>query len=139
MMSQSWRSRLVADVVKRRRREMTAEETKLFGIDKLIVPRSDIPVVTHVDYSARIQTVHAVTNPRYYALLSVFKRESGRPVLVNTSCNVRSKPIVCSPEDGFRCFMGCELDVLAVGNCYLRKDAQDPALKQNYESDLEPD
>jgi carbamoyltransferase len=122
MMSETWRSRLVADVVKRRRREMTAEETKLFGIDKLNVPRSDIPAVTHVDYSARIQTVHAATNPRYYALLSAFKRESGRPVLVNTSCNVRGKPIVCSPEDGFRCFMGCELDVLAVGNCYLRKD-----------------
>ena len=130
---------LAADVVKRRRREMTAEEKQLFGIDRLNVPRSDIPAVTHVDYSARIQTVHADTNPRYYALLSAFERETGCPVLVNTSFNVRGEPIVCRPEDGFRCFMGCELDVLAVGNCYLRKDAQDPALKQNYESDLEPD
>lgn len=130
---------LVADVVARRRREMTAEEKRLFGIDKLNVPRSDIPAVTHVDYSARIQTVHADTNPRYYALLSAFERETGCPVLVNTSFNVRGEPIVCSPEDGFRCFMGCELDVLAVGNCYLRKDTQDPSLKQNYESAFEPD
>jgi len=130
---------LVADVVKRRRREMTAEERQLFGIDKLNVPRSDIPAVTHVDYSARIQTVHADTNARYYALLSAFERETGCPVLVNTSFNVRGEPIVCRPEDAFRCFMGCELDVLAVGNCYLRKDAQDPALKQNYESAFEPD
>jgi carbamoyltransferase len=130
---------LVADVAKRRRREMTAEEKELFGIDKLNVPRSDIPAVTHVDYSARIQTVQADTNPRFYALLSAFERETGCPVLVNTSFNVRGEPIVCTPEDGFRCFMGCELDVLAVGNCYLRKDAQDPALKQNYASGFEPD
>ena len=130
---------LVADVVKPRRREMTSAEQKLFGIDKLNVPRSDIPAVTHVDYSARIQTVHADTNPRYYALLSAFEQQTGCPVLVNTSFNVRGEPIVGSPEDAFRCFMGCELDVLAVGNCYLRKDAQDPALKQNYESAFEPD
>jgi len=130
---------LVADVVQRRRREMTAAEQQLFGIDKLNVPRSDIPAVTHVDYSARIQTVHADTNPRYYALLSAFESETGCPVLVNTSFNVRGEPIVCRPEDAFRCFMGCELDVLAVGNCYLRKEAQDPALKQNYESAFEPD
>jgi len=130
---------LVADVVKRRRREMTAREKDLFGIDKLNVSRSDIPAVTHVDYSARIQTVHADTNPRYYALLSAFERETGCPILVNTSFNVRGEPIVCKPEDGFRCFMGCELDVLAVGNCYLRKDAQDPALKQNHAAAFEPD
>jgi carbamoyltransferase len=130
---------LVADVVQRRRREMTAQEKQLFGIDKLNVPRSDIPAVTHVDYSARIQTVHADTNPRYYALLSAFERETGCPVLVNTSFNVRGEPIVGSPEDAFRCFMGCELDALAVGNCYLRKELQNPALKQNYESAFEPD
>jgi carbamoyltransferase len=130
---------LVADVVKRRRREMTTREKDLFGIDKLNVSRSDIPAVTHVDYSARIQTVHADTNPRYYALLSAFERETGCPILVNTSFNVRGEPIVCKPEDGFRCFMGCELDVLAVGNCYLRKDAQDPALKQNHVAAFEPD
>jgi len=130
---------LVADVFRSRRREMTTEEQKLFGIDKLNVPRSDIPAVTHVDYSARIQTVHEDTNPRYYALLSAFERKTGCPVLVNTSFNVRGEPIVCTPEDAFRCFMGTELDVLAVGNCYLRKEDQDPALKQNYETAFELD
>jgi carbamoyltransferase len=130
---------LVADVVKGRRREMTADEKKLFGIDQLNVPRSDIPAVTHIDYSARIQTVHEDTNPRYYALLSAFERKTGCPVLVNTSFNVRGEPIVCTPEDAFRCFMGTELDVLAVGNCYLRKAQQNPALKQNYESAFELD
>ena len=130
---------LVADVVSSRRRKMTAEEMQLFGIDKLNVPRSDIPAVTHVDYSARIQTVHEGTNPRYYALLSAFERKTGCPVLVNTSFNVRGEPIVGTPEDAFRCFMGTELDVLAVGSCYLRKEAQDPALKKNYESAFELD
>ena len=130
---------LVADVVKSRRRTMTAEENQLFGIDKLNVPRSDIPAVTHVDYSARIQTVHQDTNPRYHALLSVFERKTGCPLVVNTSFNVRGEPIVGSPEDAFRCFMGTELDVLAVGNCYLRKEDQDPALKQNYETAFELD
>jgi carbamoyltransferase len=130
---------LVADVVKSRRRAMTADELQLFGIDKLNVPRSDIPAVTHVDYSARVQTVHEDTNPRYYALLSAFERKTGCPVLVNTSFNVRGEPIVGTPEDAFRCFMGTELDILAVGNCYLRKEVQDPALKQNYESAFELD
>jgi carbamoyltransferase len=130
---------LVADVVKSRRREMTAEEKQLFGIDKLNVPRSEIPAVTHVDYSARIQTVHEDTNARYYALISAFERKTGCPVIVNTSFNVRGEPIVCTPEDAFRCFMGNELDVLAVGNCYLRKEDQDPSLKQNYESAFELD
>jgi carbamoyltransferase len=130
---------LVADVVKSRRREMTEQEKQLFGIDKLNVPRSDIPAVTHVDYSARIQTVHRDTNPRYHALLSEFGRRTGCPVLVNTSFNVRGEPIVGSPEDAFRCFMGTELDVLVVGNCYLRKEDQDPALKQNYEAAFELD
>lgn len=130
---------LVADVVKSRRRQMTADEQALFGIEKLNVPRSDIPAVTHVDYSARIQTVQADTNPRYHALLSEFERQTGCPVLVNTSFNVRGEPIVGTPEDAFRCFMGTELDVLAVGNCYLRKEAQNPALKQNYETAFELD
>ncbi len=118
---------------------MTAEQQALFGIDKLNVPRSDIPAVTHVDYSARIQTVHRGTNPRYHALLSAFERETGCPVLVNTSFNVRGEPIVGTPEDAFRCFMGTELDVLAVGNCVLFKEAQDPALKLNYETAFELD
>jgi carbamoyltransferase len=130
---------LVADVVGHRRRPMTAEEQALFGIDKLNVPRSDIPAVTHVDYSARIQTVHADTNPRYHALLSRFKALTGCPVLVNTSFNVRGEPIVCTPEDAFRCFMGTEIEVLVVENCILRKEDQDPALKLDYKDEFELD
>jgi carbamoyltransferase len=130
---------LVADVVEKRRRAMTAAEQALFGIDKLNVPRSDIPAVTHVDYSARIQTVHADTNPRYHALISAFKALTGCPVIVNTSFNVRGEPIVGSPEDAFRCFMGSEIERLAVGNCYLVKEAQDPALKLDYKDEFELD
>lgn len=123
---------LVADVVKNRRREMTPEEEALFGIEKLNVARSDIPAVTHVDYSARIQTVHRTTNPRYHALISAFKERTGCPVIVNTSFNVRGEPIVCTPEDAFRCFMGTEIETLAVGNCFLHKEVQDPKLTLNY-------
>jgi carbamoyltransferase len=130
---------LVADVLKSRRRQMTAEEQLLFGIDKLKVPRSDIPAVTHVDYSARIQTVHKQTNPRYHALISAFKALTGCPVIVNTSFNVRGEPIVGTPEDAFRCFMGTEIEALAVGNCYLIKDEQSPALKLNYEKAFDLD
>jgi len=130
---------LVADVVASRRRAMTPDEQALFGIDKLNVPRSDIPAVTHVDYSARIQTVHAETNSRYHALLSAFHRQTGCPVLVNTSFNVRGEPIVCTPEDAFRCFMGTGIETLAVGNCIMRKEDQDPALKENYENRFAPD
>lgn len=130
---------LVADVVKKRRRAMTEAEQALFGIDKLNVPRSDIPAATHVDYSARIQTVHRETNPRYYALLSSFYEQTGCPVIVNTSFNVRGEPIVCTPEDAFRCFMGTEIEVLVVGNCYLKKEAQNPALKLHYETAFELD
>jgi carbamoyltransferase len=130
---------LVADVKKERRRDMTAEERALFGIDKLNVPRSDIPAVTHVDYSARVQTVHRETNPRYHALLKKFKERTGCPVLVNTSFNVRGEPIVGSPEDAFRCFMGSEIEVLVVENCFLRKEDQDPALKLDYKNAFELD
>ncbi|HXF47568.1 MAG TPA: carbamoyltransferase [Burkholderiaceae bacterium] len=130
---------LVADVVQRRRRQMTAEEQALFGIQKLNVPRSDIPAVTHVDYSARIQTVHADTNPRYHALISRFEQITGCPVIVNTSFNVRGEPIVCTPEDAFRCFMGTEIEALAVGNCFLRKEEQDKSLRKNYETAFELD
>jgi carbamoyltransferase len=130
---------LVANVVTSRCLEMTPDQAQLFGIDKLNVPRSDIPAVTHIDRSARVQTVHEDTNPRYHALLSAFERKTGCPVLVNTSFNVRTEPIVGTPEDAFRCFMGTELDILAVGNCYLRKEDQDAALKQNYESAFELD
>ncbi|MCU0935332.1 MAG: carbamoyltransferase [Gammaproteobacteria bacterium] len=130
---------LVADVAKGRRRAMSDEEQALFGIEKLNVPRSDIPAVTHVDYSARIQTVHHETNPRYHALLSAFEALTGCPVIVNTSFNVRGEPIVCTPEDAFHCFMGTELETLSVGNCLMRKEAQDPALRRNYASAFEPD
>jgi carbamoyltransferase len=130
---------IVADVRDDKRRSMSAEEQALFGIDKLNVSRSDIPAVTHVDYSARIQTVAAETNPRFHRLLSEFKTLTGCPVLVNTSFNVRGEPIVCTPEDAFRCFMGNELDVLVVGNCVLRKSEQDPALRQDYSSAFELD
>lgn len=130
---------LVADVVEKRRRPMTEAEQKLFGIEKLNVPRSEIPAVTHVDYSARIQTVHAETNPRYHALIAAFKQQTGCPVIVNTSFNVRGEPIVCTPEDAFRCFMGTEIEALAVGNCFLKKENQNPALKLNYETAFELD
>jgi len=130
---------LVADVCEEHRIGMTEEEHKLFGIEKLNVPRSSIPAVTHVDYSARIQTVHKETNARFHELLSQFKQKTGCPVIVNTSFNVRGEPIVGSPEDAFRCFMGTEIETLAVGNCFLRKDAQNPALKQNYEHKFELD
>ncbi len=130
---------LVADVVESRRRAMTVEEEELFGIEKLKVPRSSIPAVTHVDYSARIQTVHRETNPRYWQLLDCFKQRTGCPVIVNTSFNVRGEPIVCTPEDAFRCFMGTEIEVLAAGNCFLVKEEQDPSLLQNYKNAFELD
>jgi carbamoyltransferase len=130
---------LVADVVEGRRKPMTEEQQKLFGIDKLNVPRSDIPAVTHVDYSARIQTVHKETNPRYHALLTAFKARTGCPVIVNTSFNVRGEPIVCTPEDAFACLMGTEMEMLVAGNCVLRKEDQNPELRRNYETAFAPD
>ncbi len=130
---------MVADVVKNKRIAMTEEENKLFGIEKLKIPRSEIPSVTHVDYSARLQTVHEDTNPKYHQLISAFKALSGCPIVVNTSFNVRGEPIVCDPKDAFHCFMGTEIETLVVGNCYLRKEAQDPALKLNYKDNFELD
>jgi len=130
---------LVADVKEDKRRAMTDEQKALFGIEKLNIVRSDIPAVTHVDYSARIQTIHADTNPRYHALLKKFKEKTGCPVVVNTSFNVRGEPIVCTPEDAFHCFMGTELDVLVVGNCFLRKEDQPESLKQDYKNQFELD
>ena len=118
---------------------MTDAEHALFGIDKLNIPRSEIPAVTHVDYSARVQTVHANTNALFHALISRFKALTGCPVLVNTSFNVRGEPIVCTPEDAFRCFMGTEIEMLAVGNCVLRKNEQNPQLKQDYSDAFELD
>jgi carbamoyltransferase len=130
---------LVADVAARHRRCMTQAERSLFGIAKLNVPRSEIPAVTHVDYSARVQTVHRETNPRFHALLTAFKNLTGCPVLVNTSFNVRGEPIVCTPEDAFSCFMGTEIDLLAIDRCVLRKEDQSPDLKRNYSAQFEPD
>ena len=130
---------LVADVNENIRRRMTADETALFGIDQLNVKRSEIPAVTHVDYSARIQTVHSDTNPRYHALISSFKDKTGCPVVVNTSFNVRGEPIVCTPEDAFRCFMGTDIELLACGRSILRKEDQDPALTEDYKNKYELD
>ena len=123
---------LVAEVAKKRQKEMNAEEQALFGIKKLNVVRSEIPAVTHVDYSARVQTVNSVTNPKYHALLTKFKELTGCPVVANTSFNVRGEPIVCTPEDAFHCFMGCEMEVLIIGNLILYKEDQDPTLIVNY-------
>jgi len=127
---------LVADVAKPWRRDMTPAEQALFGIEKLNVSRSVIPAVTHVDYSARVQTVQRDTNPRYHALLSAFKARTGCPVLVNTSFNVRGEPIVCTPEDVFRCFMGTDIDVLVAENCFLLKKDQDSRLWQEHREEF---
>jgi carbamoyltransferase len=130
---------LVAELIKDKQRKMTAKEQALFGIDKLNIPRSEIPAVTHVDYSARIQTVHEETNPRYYALIKKFKEISGCPIIVNTSFNVRGEPIVCTPEDAFKCFMGTELDFLVVGNAILDKKLQPLSLLADYKNLYELD
>ena len=130
---------LVDDVKEDKRIKMTQEEESLFGIDRLNIKRSNIPAVTHVDYSARVQTVHKNTNPKYHALISKFKEKPGCSVVVNTSFNVRGEPIVCTPEDAFRCFMGTELDLLVVGNCVLRKEQQDKTLVEDYKEKYELD
>ena len=130
---------IVDDIKKDKRRSMTSFEKRLFGIDKLNVPRSSVPAVTHVDYSARIQTVDSNTNPRFHALISKFKEKTGCPLIVNTSFNVRGEPIICTPKDAFKCFMGTELDMLVVGDYLLIKDKQDMDLKENYEDFYELD
>jgi len=130
---------MVANINSKRKIEMTEEQKKLFGIDKLNVKRSDIPAVTHVDYSARIQTVNKETNPKYYDLISKFKEKTSCPVIINTSFNVRGEPIVNSPKDAFNCFMGTELDYLVIGNCILDKTKQDKNLKKNYKNEFELD
>lgn len=123
---------LVAGVLSTKQLPMSEKQKQLFGIDKLNVVRSEIPAVTHVDYSARVQTVHNTTNPRFHRLISKFKELTGCPVLVNTSFNVRGEPIVCTPEDAFRCFMGTDIEMLAVGNSLLRKEDQSRTLMKNY-------
>jgi carbamoyltransferase len=122
----------VANVAKKFQKEMTDEQKRLFGIKKLNLSRSNIPAVTHVDYSARIQTVHKETNTIYHKLLTEFKSQTGCPVLINTSFNVRGEPIVCTPEDAFRCFMGSGIEALAIGNCLLTKESQKLNMKENY-------
>ena len=131
---------LVAGVKPERRRPDVEGQDAPPGLGRLNVPRSDVPAVTHVDCSARVQTVHPGTNPRYHALLEAFKAKTGCPVLVNTSFNVRGEPIVCTPADAFRCFMGTGLDRLAIGDCFLRKEDQDPSLRvDGHEDAFEPD
>jgi carbamoyltransferase len=130
---------LLVDDVKKDKRIMTKEEESLFGIDKLNIKRSSIPAVTHVDYSARIQTVHKQTNPKYHALITKFKEKTDCSVVVNTSFNVRGEPIVCTPEDAFKCFMGTELDLLVVGNSVLRKEQQDKSLIEDYKEKYDKD
>ena len=130
---------LVANVNKKKCIETTDEENNLFGIDKLKLKRSTIPAVTHVDYSARIQTVHKNTNPFFHKLISRFKEKNGCPVLINTSFNVRGEPIVCSPSNAYRCFMGTELDMLVIGNFLLLKNEQKNLQKINYKKQYELD
>ena len=130
---------LVSDVKQEKRCKTTEKENNLFGIDKLKVPRSFVPAITHIDYSARIQTVHTDTNPRYHAVISKFKEKTGCPIVINTSFNVRGEPIICSPSDAFKCFMGTELDVLVIGNYLLVKENQDESLKSNYKEKYELD
>ena len=131
---------LVADVKPARCKSAPKAQDGLFGIDLLNVPRSDVPTVIYVDYSARVQTVHHETNPRYHALLQAFKTKTGCPVIMNTSFNVRGEPIVRTPADAFSCFMGTNIDCLAVGNSFLHKKAQEPTLKvEEYEGSFDLD
>ena len=130
---------LVANINTNKKIEMSDDQNKLFGIEKLNIKRSEIPAVTHVDYSARIQTVSKKTNKAYYDLISKFKEITGCPVLVNTSFNVRGEPIVNSPTDAFNCFMGTDLDYLVIGNCILDKTKQNQNLKKNYKNEFELD
>ena len=131
---------LVAPVTDQLRTPMTQEQENLFGIEKLNVPRSEIPAITHVDYSARIQTVHKETNPRYYDVIEHFEKRTGCPVIVNTSFNVRGEPIVCTPEDAYRCFMRTEMDYLVIEGFLMAKPdqpvwAKDDSWKDEFELD----
>ena len=130
---------MVANINKDKKIEMNEDQKKLFGIDMLNIKRSEIPAVTHVDYSARIQTVHEETNVKYFRLIKKFKEKTGCPVIVNTSFNVRGEPIVNTPLEAFNCFMGNDLEKLVIGNCYLDKKSQDMSLKNDYTKDFELD
>lgn len=130
---------IVSDVHERLRLSSSKHDSELLGLERLNTPRSTLPAITHVDYSARVQTVHQETNPRYHGLISRFKARTGCPLLINTSFNIRGEPIVQTPEDAFRCFMGCEMETLVIGNCLLNKSDQDPALMRNYKDQFELD
>ena len=130
---------LVSDISSDKKIEMTEKQKKLFGIDKLNIKRSEIPAVTHVDYSARIQTVTKRTNKSFYDLIYKFKEKTGCPMIVNTSFNVRGEPIVNSPTDALKCFMGTEIDYLVIGNCILDKSKQNPNINKKYEYEFESD
>ena len=130
---------MVGNVSKNKSFNMSKEEKKLFGIEKLNTKRSEIPAVTHVDYSARIQTVNFERNKLYYKLISEFKKKTGCPILINTSFNIRGEPIVCTPAEAFKCFMGTEMDTLVIGNCFLKKDNQNKNLLTNYRNQFELD
>ena len=130
---------LVADINPKKKIQMTDNQKKLFGIEKLNIKRSEIPAVTHVDYSARIQTVTKDINSRYYDLILKFKERTGCPILINTSFNVRGEPIVNTPTDAFNCFMCTELDYLVIGNCILEKSKQNLNLKKDYTKEFELD
>lgn len=130
---------IVAEVLDKHRRKTTEEEEQLFGIEKLNVPRSTVPAITHVDYSARVQTVHRETNPLFHKLIARFKEITGCPMVVNTSFNVRGEPLVCTAEDAFKCFMGTEMDSLFCGPFWLKKSEQNPELKKQYHKELLPD
>ena len=129
----------VSNIKKEKTLDMTDEQKKLFGIDLLNIKRSEIPAVTHVDYSARIQTVYQNTNERYYKLIKKFKEITNCPVLINTSFNIRGEPIVNTPQDAFNCFMGTDLDILVIGDYYLEKNKQNENLKKDYTKQFELD
>ena len=130
---------LVANVKSKHHLSISNKDKNLFGIEKLNLARSTIPAVTHVDYSARVQTVHKKTNPKYYALINRFKELSGCPIIVNTSFNIRGEPIVNSPEHAFRCFMGTEIEILVIGSCFLKKECQNKSLLTDYKNKFELD
>jgi len=130
---------IVAEINSEKKIYMTEDQKKLFGIEKLNIKKSQIPAVTHVDYSARVQTVTKENNKRYYDLIKKFKEKTGCPVIVNTSFNVRGEPIVNTPTDAFNSFMGTELDFLVIGNCILDKKKQDTKFKKDYKSEFQLD
>ena len=130
---------MVAEINDDKKIPMNKIDNNLFGIDKLNIPRSSVPAITHIDYSSRLQTVHKETNPLYHSLIQRFYELTGCPILVNTSFNVRGEPIVCNPLDAFKCFMGTDLDILVIGSYILYKEEQNQDLKKNYIQQYELD